>query len=460
MALFKLNAMNPMDSKDTKVFFYDNMTSEVFDENQHKIVFGKSSGKKYKEATVVSESLPGKKSSDIKRLKIQLGLSCNYECSYCNQRFVPRADETNPDSIEPFLAQLPTWFYGGDDGKGEGVVLEFWGGEPFVYWKTLKPLAERLKEMYPNIQFTLITNGSLLTYEKNEWLDRLGFQVGMSHDGPGYHVRGEDPLDNPEQKAIILELWNRLGASGRMSFNAMLNKDNPSRAAITQFFQDRLGFVPAIGEGTFIDPYDEGGHSVCFDDASDHYSFRNNALADLRDGLAMNFTTITYKVRDFIESVVESRPASSVGQKCGMDRDDNIAVDLLGNVLTCQNTSHVSSGPNGQSHHIGHVSNLSAVEMKTSSHWSTRDECPNCPVLQICKGSCMFLHGHLWDIGCDAAFSDNVAVFAAAFEALTGHVPFHIDGPQREDRKDIFGLVNGVPQKRVKKPFPIPVVAA
>lgn len=460
MAIFKLRAMNPMVQGDEKVFLYDNMNSTISTEDGQVLSVDGAEQKQFNQAAVVSESAPGKKSRNIKRLKIQLGLSCNYECTYCNQRFVPHADETNPESVEPFLAQLPSWFDGGPKGDGTDVVLEFWGGEPFVYWKTLKPLAERLHEMYPSIQFTLITNGSLLTYDKNEWLEAHGFQVGMSHDGPGYHVRGEDPLDNPEQKAIILDLWSRLGASGRMSFNAMLNKDNPSRAAVEQFFQDSLGFVPAIGEGTFIDPYDEGGSSTCFDDVASHYKFRNDALVDLRNGKAQNFTTINYKIKDFIDSIAYKRPASAVGQKCGMDRSDNIAVDLNGNVLTCQNTSPVSVGPNGQSHLIGHVSNLDAVEMKTSSHWSTREECPKCPVVQICKGSCMFLHGPLWELGCDAAFSDNIAIFSAAFEAITGYLPYYIDGPQREDRKDVYGLVNGVPNVKIKKPFPIKVVAA
>jgi len=460
MALFRLNTLNPMDSADKKVFYYDNMTSAILDENQNKIVFGQSEHKEYKDAVVVSENSPGKKTSSIKRLKIQLGLSCNYECTYCNQRFVPHADETNPESIEPFLSQLPTWFDGGSDGKGEGVILEFWGGEPFVYWKTLKPLAERLKSMYPNITFTMITNGSLLTYEKNQWLDDLGFQIGVSHDGPGYHVRGKDPLDDPEQRAAILDLWNRLSPTNRMSFNAMINKDNQSRSDIADFFQKSFGFTPPIGEGTFIDPYDEGGESACFVEPADHFEFRNKSLVELREGGAKNFVTISQKIDDFAKSVVNNRPASAVGQKCGMDRTDNIAVDLLGNVLTCQNTSHVSSGPNGQSHHIGHVSNLEAVELKTSSHWSIREECPKCPVLQICKGSCMFLHGRLWEIGCDAAFSDNISIFSAAFESMTGYIPFYIDGPQRDNRKDIFGLVNGAPARSARKPFPIPVISA
>jgi uncharacterized protein len=91
-----------------------------------------------------------------------------------------------------------------------------------------------------------------------------------------------------------------------------------------------------------------------------------------------------------------------------MDRTNNLAVDLKGNVLTCQNVSAAATAPNGQPHLIGQLSDLPGVQMKTATHWSQRRQCASCPVLQLCKGSCMFLEGQLWEAGCDAAYSDNL----------------------------------------------------
>jgi hypothetical protein len=82
--------------------------------------------------------------------------------------------------------------------------IEFWGGEPFVYWKTLKPLAEGVRTLYPKARFNIITNGSLFDQEKIDWLYNLGFGVGISHDGPAYEAgRGADPLLEPEQRRWI-----------------------------------------------------------------------------------------------------------------------------------------------------------------------------------------------------------------------------------------------------------------
>ena len=443
MAKFIIRSVTPITNKERK-FIYDNQTSQIFDETGEQLKFGTASLRDNNTVFATSQLTPAGKTKDIKKLKIQLGLACNYECSYCSQRYVPRAEETNVNDVEPFLTTLGSWFNPTDD-----VRVEFWGGEPFVYWKTLKPLAEGIRAQYPTATLAMVTNGTLLDLEKNAWLDDLGFSIGISHDGPGYHARGLDPFDNPEQFAMILDLWHRLGPKGRLSFNAMVHKDNLSRAAIVDWFKDRLGFDVPIGEGGFIDPYDEGGAGVCMTEPADHIAYRTNSFAELRQGKGITIDAASRKIDDFIQSVVTQRPAGNLGQKCGMDRSDNIAVDLKGQVLTCQNVSAVATSFNGASHLIGHVTDFDNIKLTTSTHWSHRAECPNCPVLQLCHGSCMFLAGDMWELACDNAYSDNIPFFMSAWEILTGTIPYYIDGPQADARKDIIGAVNGVPKKKV-----------
>ena len=451
MAQFKIKLIAPDNTE--RELHYDNQTSSL---NWGADGFGSPvlevKPKTFQDATVVSTTQPGRKGL-IKTLKISLGLSCNYECNYCSQRFVPHAESTNPEDVENFLQQLTTSLSQAPER------IEFWGGEPLVYIKTLKPLAERLRVLYPDAEFLIITNGSLLSLETNEWLDRMGFVVGLSHDGPGYHARGADPLDDPQQRAAIMDLYARLQPQGRISINAMISSQNPSRAAVQLWLQERFGADVQIGEGAFIDPYDEGGLAATFKTTAEHAQFRRQGFGEVRTGLASRFELTNQKIRDFIDSIRYQRPASALGQKCGMDRSHNLAVDLKGNVVTCQNVSAAATAPNGQSHLIGQLSDLSAVRMKSATHWSQRQGCSSCPVLQMCKGSCMFLEGPLWEAGCDAAYSDNLVFFAAAIEFLTGCMPVFIDGDLPPERKDIFGLakstVESPPVRRV-----IPILAA
>ena len=257
----------------------------------------------FRDATVVSVNQPGRK-GQVRILKISLGMSCNYECSYCNQRFVPHADASNPDDIEPFIAQLT------DALIEPPERIEFWGGEPLVYWKTLKPLAERLRDLYPDAQFSVITNGSLLDTDKNEWLDRMGFSVGLSHDGPGHSTRGPDPLSDPEKYAAIMDLYARLQPQGRISINAMVHSSNQSRAQIQAWLQQRFGQDVNIGEGAFIDPYDEGGLAATLQTQQDHVRFRALAYKELRQGLASRMSVAQQRIMDFVQSIRTARPAS------------------------------------------------------------------------------------------------------------------------------------------------------
>jgi uncharacterized protein len=441
MAKFKVYGKRASDKLEA-IFYYDNMTSELTTEDGKLIYIPKiherNKDRVWEEALVTSPEQPLGKSAEVKTLKIQLGLSCNYSCEYCSQRFVPHADETNSKYVDKFVKNLAIWM------KGEPERIEFWGGEPLVYIKTIKPLAEKLRKKFPKAQFIMVTNGSLLNPEINEWLDKMGFGIGLSHDGPGQPVRGPDPLDDPKMRAGIVDLFKRLLPKGRISFNTMMNRENMDRAAVQNFFRDffaEIGFKDyQIGEGGFIDPYDEGGLQNSLKTSEEHLGYRRMTLNQTRKYQNFKFTVVNSRINEWMNSISMQRPAYSLGQKCGMDEIDTIAVDLRGNVLTCQNVSAVSTAPNGKHHMVGHVSQLDKVKLNTSTHWSKRKECVDCPVLQACKGACMYLQGHLWDNACDNAFTDHIPFWAVAIEKLTGYLPYYIEHENLpESRKNIWG---------------------
>lgn len=454
MAKFLIAASDPR-TVTVVPLIYDNMESTLTDINGNSVIrtVDVAQGTSAEIAPVTSKESPvGKITPRV--LKISLGLSCNYACEYCSQRFVARQVETNPEDVNGFLSSLDSWVLTPPE------AIEFWGGEPLVYIKTLRPLADALRCKYPLARFSVITNGSLLNFELNQWLDDLGFTVSVSHDGPGQHVRGPDPLQDPLIKEAILDLYQRLAPQGRFSFNAMVNRSNQSRAEIQAFFTELTGDPNVmIGEGGFVDAYDAGGLSLSLRPEEFH-DYRRRAFQEIRQGRADRVSNVRDRMMSFVNSLRTKRPASSLGQKCGMDKPDSIAVDLKGNVLTCQNVSAAAKAPNGEAHRIGHTDQMDQVALATSTHWSKRAECPQCPVLQICKGACMFLEGPLWDASCDNAYSDALPIFVAAIEFLTGLIPVHIDGELRLDRKDIFGFADQTPQSNAGKPIPIPVVSA
>ena len=405
----------------------------------------------------ISVDLPGKKSREIRVLKIQLGLSCNYSCEYCSQRFVPNIEHANTKYMNLFLKNLDNWL------AKPPQKIEFWGGEPFVYWKIMKPLAESLREKYPETKFSVITNGSMITEEIIDWLYNMGFSMAVSHDGPGQNVRGPDPFEDREQRKMLFKLFNRFLPEGRISINSMIHRENMDREKIQKFFEELFNLTPDqpfnIGEGGFIDVYDEGGRKNVPQNLEEHIAHRRTTIQAIRNNSINRFGVVQSRVMEWIESWATYRESNTIGQKCGMDSEDTIAVDLQGNVVTCQNVTAVSQAPNGKSHKIGHVNQFDNIKLNTATHWKFREECSKCPVLQVCKGSCMFLEGEYFKLSCDAAYSDHVPFFAAAFEAATnGAMPYRIRALDETsegymlpaDREDIWGAINQVAPKQIE----------
>ena len=58
--------------------------------------------------------------------------------------------------------------------------------------------------MFDRVVFPVVNKGA------DDSLDDMEFSVGISHDGPGQHVRGPDPLDDPEKRALIVESVNSM----------------------------------------------------------------------------------------------------------------------------------------------------------------------------------------------------------------------------------------------------------
>lgn len=446
-----------------KKFYYDNESNVLKDESGNVFEFPVIQKPPMRETKPFSKDDPLKKSHNISTIKIQLGLSCNYTCDYCSQRFVERPPETSKKDIDAFIAKLDVLNF----SEEHGLKIEFWGGEPLVYWKTLKPLTEALKEKFSSWQnkpiFSMVTNGSLLTREICSWLYYMNFNIGISHDGPGQYVRGPDPFDDPEKKAIILEFYNIMHEQNRISFNCMMNRRNTSRKAVRDWFVQLTGKEDVrIGEGNFVDAYDDAAIENCLDTYEEHFEYRRKSFSDIIDcGESLNFGNTIEKLDRFERSVLAHVESKYVGQKCGMEDEHTIAIDLKGNVVTCQNVSIMETSKNGESHLGGNLDDYDNVSLKSAKHWMNRSECSKCPVLHLCKGSCMYLDGKYWDVTCENAYSDNVPLLAAAFTKITnGYVPIAISSPELPmHRQDIWGTLVKHEEKPKKKTIPIKVVA-
>ena len=356
----------------------------------------------------VAKDRPLGKSRAPRILKIQLGLSCNYACSYCNQAFqIADATVSKLADVEHFLIQLDSWITDAPE------KIELWGGEPFLYWAKIKRLIPALAGRFPEAAFSIITNGSLLSREKLDFIAAHDIAITISHDGPGQHLRGPNPLDDPEKRTWIEALLTE--RPGKTAFNAVLTRDCHDLRELKAWFADKVGPDIFVGLEGVVNVYDA---AAAIGSGRFEPGELNSLTRSIFEALveAPNAFGLGERIDEFYASIQRRRPIEALGQKCGMDSEDTIAVDLRGNVMTCQNT-----GAKG-AHKIGHVDDFDAIALNTATHFAFRPECMSCPVVQLCKGSCMFLEGEFFRQSCANEFAFNMGIMMAAVWHLTGMV--------------------------------------
>lgn len=405
--LFELLLSAPDGSHETVL--YDTSASALIRDGK-KVVF-KNAGKEKKlripRATPVHPESPGKKHGPFRRIKIQMGLACNMGCSYCLQ--TPHEDEekTSSSDVQGFIESFGRWCKTDD---ATPLAIEFWGGEPFLHWGKLKLLVPPLRELYPGASFSIITNGTLLDDEKVDFILRHKIDISVSHDGPGQGLRGKDPLKEPKPLAAIKRLLRETPEN--VSFNCVLTLQNHSLVAIREHLMyaldaDRI----ALSTEGLIHVESAGSALLSPISDDDHRKVREKIASEIASGEALTVFTVSKKLSEFFVSLATGRKLETFGQKCGMDREDFLAVDLKGNVITCQNSPDLK---------IGNTSDMDSVSLDTSIHFKFRPDCLSCPVVQLCQGGCMYLEGRAWELSCKNNFSFNWALLDGALFRLTG----------------------------------------
>ena len=344
----------------------------------------------------VAKDKPHGKSRAPRVLKIQLGLSCNYACTYCSQAFqIADATVSKLADVENFLIQLDGWIAQAPE------KIELWGGEPFLYWAKIKLLIPALAERFPAARFSIVTNGSLLSREKIDFIVAHDIAITISHDGPGQHLRGSDPFDDPQKRVWIDALLAQ--RPEKTGFNAVLTRQNHDLGALKAWFAEKVGPDIFVGLEGVVNVYDAAtAIGTGRFEPAELNSLTRSIFAALVEN--PNAFGLGERIDEFYASIQRRRPIEALGQKCGMDSPDAIAVDLRGNVMTCQNT-----GAKG-AHKIGHVADFDAIALDTSTHFAFRPECMACPVVQLCKGSCMFLEGDFFAQSCANEFAFNMGI--------------------------------------------------
>ena len=121
----------------------------------------------------------------VKIMYFVLTSACNLACKYCfieNCKFNNKVEinmkkETALNAIKKYTNYLKK-------EKIKDASIIFYGGEPIVNWDVIVDVVEYAKKQKAPIKFSMVTNATLLSDDKIEYLAENDIEVGISIDGP------------------------------------------------------------------------------------------------------------------------------------------------------------------------------------------------------------------------------------------------------------------------------------
>jgi len=116
---------------------------------------------------------------------VVLTLRCNHQCVYCQASAGAIAEDSSLDMDKTTAKKVVDSIF---DSPSRRITIEFQGGEPLANWETLKYIVNyallKNKKKTKELEFTLVSNFSLLNNEKLDFLSKKKVLLCASLDGP------------------------------------------------------------------------------------------------------------------------------------------------------------------------------------------------------------------------------------------------------------------------------------
>jgi len=115
--------------------------------------------------------------TDVLSLTITPTLSCNFDCSYCYEKNKDNIFMTN-ETEEKVIDFIKSY------GAISELYITWFGGEPFMFFKRIKSLSDKLKKMEINVINSIVSNGFILSKPILDWMrnNKMGY-IQITLDG-------------------------------------------------------------------------------------------------------------------------------------------------------------------------------------------------------------------------------------------------------------------------------------
>ena len=398
-----------MQNRVEKTWLYDNITNYIYDESGKQLLTEyptKDWSKVLKPFT--REHNDYKKSKTPTLMEILLGLRCNFDCVYCSQRLIRnKAVDATPALVPQFLEKL-------DKSGIKPQEIQYWGGEPLVYWKTLLVLIPELRKRFPDAEMYFPTNGSLLDRDKVDFCKKYNVRFSISHDGQHDEGRDYDVLDDPKVMDAVKYAYEVYGDS--ISFGATLQPDDLDPSNVEHYFERIVGKNVHVGTHNVVrctNHLNEFEVKAATIDKDKLEQFSENIFKMLNTIPQEKRNSYTGLRDRYIHALIYKAPIWVVGTECSHPYSDSFCCDILGRVIRCH--THFDDET-----FLGSIDDLDNVKIKGFDHFCNHEKCRNCLVVRGCKGTCPATDDEGRNISCPTAYAQHYGIFKAAMASLFG----------------------------------------
>lgn len=157
---------------------------------------------------------------------------CNFNCKYCflneEHKLRDNSEKNAPSDMKLDVAKKAINFMIENIKKNGNKILsiEFFGGEPLMNWRLIKEVLD----FYGNgekseiaIEYTITTNGSLITNEVIDYFEKYNVHTIISFDSPNSHER--ITKNRKDLNEVLVPIFEKLHHRNiTISFNSVISK--------------------------------------------------------------------------------------------------------------------------------------------------------------------------------------------------------------------------------------------
>ncbi|MGZ3817937.1 MAG: radical SAM protein [Bdellovibrio sp.] len=318
----------------------------------------------------------------VRTLTVNVTQICNLKCTYCaaggDGTYGAPQTKINVEKTLPqlkfFLERVP---------EGSTFRITFLGGEPLLYPEGIQEIANYVKMVAAekNIfaQFSIVTNGTLLTEKNVILLKNINANVTVSLDGPAEindSVRPKKDGSGSTQAVIdgLKTLLQSKDSLGTVTIHGVFSKENLNLLKAYEFYKtfnvDSYGFTYSVEEKD--------------DESNKAFVEQMNLIAANAYACGGETELRKISVFDYYFNALDNQQQTE--NFCGAGKSF-LMVDSKNNLFTCP----WDVGNNEEQ--VGEGIHLSEKRLsKYAAPLIEQNNCHSCWARFLCGGGCMYIH--------------------------------------------------------------------